>query len=210
MDIIGKIKKNKIIPVAVFSNADDAVAVAEILLASSFDMIEVTLRTMAAFDCIEAINKRFPAMTVGAGSVQSKETLKTAYERGAVFGVAPGLDLEIVEYAKSLGMLFIPGVATPSELNLALRASDVIKVFPAEQLGGPAYLQAISAPFAMKKFFLIPTGGINEKNFQEYMKSGNVIACGMTYIVEKNLVDKKDFKTLEDRIKKFAAELSRS
>jgi len=88
-------------------------------------------------------------MTTGAGSILAMESLKRIIDAGAVFGVAPTLDLELVDYASGRNFLFVPGIATPSELNGALKKCSIIKTFPTAQLGDPEYLRALSAPFAL-------------------------------------------------------------
>ena len=88
------------------------------------------------------------------------------------------MDLELVDYAASRGRAFIPGVATPTELNGALKKCAVIKLFPASTLGGPEYIKAVAAPFRTKDFHLVPTGGVNQDNFLEYLKQDRVISVG--------------------------------
>ena len=197
------LKRNRVIPVAVFNSSDDALRIAEMLLGNSIDVIEITIRTAAALEAIKKVKAAFPEMVVGAGSVLDRENLKKAAEAGAVFGVAPCLDDDVVECAGSLGLPFIPGISTPSELNRALKASSFIKVFPAQQLGGPDYIQSIIAPFRMREFHLMPTGGVNEKNYLSYLGVERVASCGMTYMVDSKLIDKKDFSTIGARMKQI-------
>lgn len=200
-----------ILPIAVFYNKDDACKIGELLLKNSIDILEITLRTEAAFECIKEAIRRFPELTVGAGSVLTKDALKKAVDTGAAFTVGPTLDMEIVEYAMAGGINFTPGVATPSELHTALRSGlDIIKIFPASNLGGPGYIKAVSAPFRTMDFHLIPTGGVNEGNLPEYLKEDRVIACGATYIVKENLIKKGDFIEIENRIKRAGNIVTRS
>lgn len=205
--MIDFIKKVKVVPVAVFDKVEDCLRTAELLLENSFNVLEITLRTESAIKCIEAAVKKFPEMKIGAGSILGLSSLDSARDAGALFGVSPSLDMEIVERAVSLQFPYVPGVATPSEINMALKKCSVIKIFPASQLGGTEYLKAALAPFKMKKFGVIPTGGINEKNYSDYIKTEGVIACGMTYMVDKKLIDAGDFSTLEKRIKEIASGL---
>lgn len=200
-EFVTLLKKNKIIPVCVFDDPKRALKVAELLLKHSIDIIEITIRTDSAYKCIEMVRENFPEAVVGAGSILSVDSLKTAKEVGAFFGVAPCLDPDVVEYALSMNFDFIPGISTPTELNSALKYSNVVKVFPAQDLGGPGYIKSITAPFKLKEFYVVPTGGINEKNYLEYLKLDNVISCGMSCIVDKKLIDEEDYTTLEKRIK---------
>jgi len=201
-DIAKKIKSAGVVPVAVFNRKDDALAVAGLLMENGLPLVEVTLRTEAAYECIEAMASMYPDMLVGAGSVLSPEAMKKAADRGARFGVAPCNDPEVYRAARSMGVPFVPGVATPTELNNALRmGAGLIKIFPASDLGGVGYINALCAPFKMEEFGLIPTGGINEKNIASYYASPRVIACGLSYIVDTALAEKGDLKTLAERIR---------
>ena len=200
-EFLSLLKKNKIIPVCVFDDPQRALKVAELLLKYSIDIIEVTIRTDSAYKCIEMIRKNFPEANVGAGSVLSIDSLNISKDRGACFAVAPCFDQEVVGFASSVNFPFVPGVSTPSELNSALKTCNVVKIFPAESLGGTGYIKAITAPFKLKEFYIVPTGGVNEMNYLEYLKLDNVISCGMSYIVDKKLIDEEDYITLEKRIK---------
>ena len=207
INLIEVLKNNPVIPVAVFGSTDHALKVSELLLENRMSVLEVTLRTDAAFDCIERVSRTFPEMTVGAGSVLSSDSLSKARDKGARFGVAPCLDPEVMERAASLCIPFIPGISTPSELNQALKKCSIIKLFPASHLGGVEYIKALAAPFKMRELYLVPTGGVNDKNYREYLKADRVIACGMTYLVESALMDKGDFETIRGRIQTVAAGL---
>ncbi len=203
MNLSELLNENKIIPVAVFTKVDDCLKTAEFLLNNSVNVLEITLRTEIAFECIKEAGRRFPELVVGSGSVLSKSAMEQAVEAGAKFGVAPGLDVELLEFANLKKIPFVPGISTPSELNQALKSgAGIIKIFPAENLGGPGYIKAITAPFKMKDFLLIPTGGINESNFSDYLKVDKVVACGASYIVDSGLVSKGDFNELSLRIKR--------
>ncbi len=202
MNLKDELGKTRFIPIAVLNDPSKALKMAEVLTAGSMNILEITLRTDAAYKCISEISKKFPGILLGCGSVLSRDALKKAVDAGARFGVAPAFDPEVVDYASSISIPFIPGTATPSELHTALRAGlKIIKVFPASNLGGIEYLNAITAPFKMLDFHIVPTGGINEKNLTDYLKQERVIACGASYIVDSKLIDKGEFNELAERIK---------
>ncbi len=203
--LINILSKIKIVPVAVFDDPDDALRITEILMTNSIGLIEITLRTGSAYKCIEEVAKKYPRIITGAGSVLSKESLKTAFNSGAKFAVSPSLDTELIDHAETVGIPFIPGIATPSELNTALKRSDIVKIFPAGQLGGASYIRSITAPFKMKDFYLMPTGGINETNCKDYLELEKVIACGMSYITDSRLIKNGDFNLIEKRIKNITS-----
>lgn len=191
----------RIIPVAVFSSVNRAVRTAGLLRSYSINVLEITLRTPDAFECIREVRKVYPDMCVGAGSVLTADALQNAVSCGAMFGVSPSLDMSVIAAAKNAGVPFIPGIATPSELLTALNAGcGIIKIFPAAELGGVPYIKAITAPFKMMDFHLIPTGGVDEKNFTSFMAADRVLACGASYPVHSALVDAEKFDDLEKRI----------
>jgi len=196
----------KIIPVCVFDNVESALKTTEILLEKNVDVIEVTLRTESALDCIASIKKEFPASVIGAGSIFDKDGMMHAADCGAVFGVSPCFNEELSEYAIKLRLPFIPGIATPTELSKAVRYSSIIKLFPARDLGGPDYINSITAPFRKFEFDLIPTGGIDNKNYREYLACEKVLACGLTYPVSENLIRGKDYASIKKRIEEIYGE----
>ena len=200
MELREILRKIRIIPVSVFEDVTSALKTAELLVKHKVNVIEITLRTDSAFDCITAVKKEFPSVIIGAGSVLTSDELKLAMDCGAFFAVAPCLDEDIVKYANELKIPFVPGVSTPSELNRALRYSDIIKLFPAQALGGTDYISSITAPFGRLKFDLIPTGGIDNKNFMEYLGCEKVLACGLTYPVAEKLLKDRDYSSIEKRI----------
>jgi len=206
-DLVSILKKNRVIPVAQFDDLQSALKTAELLQKHSINILEITLRTESALESIRGVIKDFPGLLVGAGSILSMDALKGALDAGAAFCVAPGMDLELVDHAASRGTPFIPGVATPTELNTALKKCAVIKLFPASTLGGPEYIKAVAAPFRSKDFHLVPTGGVNQDNFLEYLKQDRVISVGMSYIVDSALIKRGDYAALGERMKKVMSAL---
>lgn len=198
------LQAQRVLPIGVFDDPERVARVAALLMQHGIRIIEVTLRTPAAYRCIEAIRKKVPDIAVGAGSVLSEDAFMTARDAGSQFFVSPCLDEALVSLASRLNVPYIPGVATPTELFNALKWSRIIKIFPVSQLGGPGYLNAIAAPYNTREFNLIPTGGISEKNFAGYLQCDRVIACGMSYPVDRKLLDDGDFTALEKRIDQIA------
>ena len=205
MDFALKLKKNGVITVAVLDTVDDVLALGEILEEAGLNILEVTMRTPVALDCIRAAVKRFPKLIVGAGSVAGISSLKEAMDSGASFAVSAGLDAEVVEEADKLGIPFVPGAATPSELMAALKVCKLIKIFPAALLGGPAYINAISSPFASFEFHLMPTGGVTAENLAAYMGTERVAACGMSWLAERGLIASKNFNAVAERASSVAS-----
>ena len=191
----------KVVPVCLFDNVDSALKTAEVLMKNRVNIIEITLRTEAAFECIEAVVKEFGNMCAGAGSVFTAEQLKKVQGLGALFAVSPCFDEDIVDEAEKTSFPFVPGVATPGELFRAIKRTSVIKLFPAESLGGTEYIKSAFAPFKMFDYSLMPTGGIDNKNFRKYLEIDKVIACGMSYPVSDKLISEGRYDLLDERIK---------
>ncbi|WP_257255181.1 bifunctional 4-hydroxy-2-oxoglutarate aldolase/2-dehydro-3-deoxy-phosphogluconate aldolase [Endozoicomonas sp. SESOKO3] len=142
---------------------------------------EVTLRTECAFDAIRKIKEDFPSVKVGAGTILSQQQAEQAASAGADFGVAPGFNLTVVKKSETLNLPFIPGVATPSEIETAHeKGYKLLKLFPAKVLGGVDYLKALSGPYKDVKF--MPTGGITQETAQDYLDLPNVNCIGGTWM----------------------------
>lgn len=195
---------SRVLPVGVFDSEDRILKVAELLLEHGISTIEITLRSAAALDCLKAVSARFPEMMTGTGSVLNTDDFKRSVDSGARFIVSPSLDMTLVKYAKDKKIIYVPGVATPTELHAALNSGNrLIKIFPASQLGGASYMRAILAPFAMNDFSIIPTGGIDENNIREYLDIPRVVACGASYVVDRTLVNNGQYQELSARIKQI-------
>jgi 2-dehydro-3-deoxyphosphogluconate aldolase / (4S)-4-hydroxy-2-oxoglutarate aldolase len=189
-----RVAAKRIVPVVVLDRAEDAEPLAEALLTGGLDVMEVTFRTAAAEESIRRIAGRFPEMLLGAGTLLTTETVARARAAGATFGLAPGLNDEVVAAAAAAGMAFTPGVMTPSEIDRALRLGcRLLKFFPAENAGGAKMLAAQAAPFAHTGVRFVPTGGISAGNLADYLKLPVVAAVGGSWMVDRKLVAAGDF-----------------
>ena len=192
MNIAEQLKKSGIVPVIVLENVDNSENLAKALLDGGVNVAEVTFRAEGADKVISRMVKAYPDMLVGAGTVLTIEQLDRAKEAGAKFCVAPGLNPAIVKHAQEIGMPFIPGVATATEIEAALSLGiTTVKFFPAEQAGGLSYIKAVSAPYPMMRF--MPTGGINAENITNYLSFPKVIACGGSWIVAAKLLKEENW-----------------
>ena len=184
----------QIIPVITIDNPQHAAPLAETLLNAGLHCAEITFRTEAAVETLRTFAS-FGQFTLGAGTVIDKEQLKAAIEAGADFIVSPGFDPVLVAECLENKVQFIPGCCTPSEIQQAIKNSlSLIKFFPAEAFGGVSALKALSAPYPNVSF--IPTGGITVDNVATYLKLDCVTACGMTEIVNRDLIATSDFDTI--------------
>ena len=120
-NFIQTLKDNPVIPVAVFDDSEKSLKVAELLLQNGISIIEITARTEAAFQCMKAISRKFPEMIIGGGSILSEDSLNSARDSGAQFCVAPCLDEDLLRFSLDENFPFIPGIATPTELNMGTK-----------------------------------------------------------------------------------------
>jgi 2-dehydro-3-deoxyphosphogluconate aldolase/(4S)-4-hydroxy-2-oxoglutarate aldolase len=186
-----------VIPVVAIKDAKDAVSLGQALMSGGLPCAEITFRTAAAADSIQSIAARFPDMLVGAGTVLSVDQAQKAIDGGAKFLVTPGFDADVVAFSLSKGVPIYPGVATPTEINMALNMGlSTLKFFPAEALGGLKTLKAISAPYIQVRF--IPTGGINPQNLPDYLGSPAVFACGGSWLVKKTMIANGEFEPISN------------
>lgn len=185
----GRVLERRVIAVAAIDTPDNAVRLAEALLAGGLDIIEITFRTAAAEQCIAKVREKFPTMLVGAGTVLQPEQLIRAQAAGAQFGVAPGLNERVVQKAAELQMPFMPGVMTPSEVERALSLGcTLLKFFPAQAAGGVKTLKALAGPYAHTGVKFIPLGGIDATNAGEYLAMPIVAAVGGTWLADSKLI----------------------
>ena len=184
--VYNKIGEVGIIPVIKLNRVEEAVPLAQALLAGGIPVAEVTFRTEAAAEGIATIRPEFPQMLGGAGTVLTTEQATAAIDAGAQFVVSPGSNGKIIDKVLDSGVVMIPGVATPTEIEAAMgRGLSVVKFFPAEALGGVAMLKALAGPYPQMKF--VPTGGISAGNMQDYLQQKNVLAVGGSWMVQKDL-----------------------
>ncbi len=181
-----------VIPVIVLQRLEDAVPLAEALLAGGVKVLEVTLRTPVALRCIEAIARALPEALVGAGTVRSVADAQAALDAGSRFAVSPGYTAEIGVACRRIGLPLLPGVATASEV-MAASADGLgfLKFFPAVQAGGLAMLKALGGPFPDIDF--CPTGGISLASAPQFLALPNVRVCGGSWLTPADAVAARDW-----------------
>jgi 2-dehydro-3-deoxyphosphogluconate aldolase/(4S)-4-hydroxy-2-oxoglutarate aldolase len=195
-----EIGKRRIVPVVTIDDAADADALGEALVGGNLPIAEITFRTAAAEASIRTLARR-KDLLVGAGTVLNVDTVKRAFDAGARFIVSPGFNPKVVGYCVENKIPITPGIATPTEIEMALdHGLSVVKFFPAESIGGIKTLKAFSVPYAMIQF--IPTGGIGPENLADYLKVPRVLACGGSWMVARDLLAGKRF----DRVKTLSRE----
>ena len=180
--MIDRLQSLRLIPVVALDRAEDTEPLADSLCAGGLRCAEITLRTDAALDSIQALADR-EEFLIGAGTVHSAEQAKAAVEAGAQFVVTPGFNPRTVMWCQENQVPVFPGIATPTDLELALEHGvETVKFFPAETLGGVNTLKAFSGPYGQIRF--IPTGGIHAGNLADYLALPSVLACGGSWMVK--------------------------
>jgi len=191
-DTLSLASHGPVIPVIVLQNVADAVPLAEALVAGGVRVLEVTLRTPVALQCMEAIAKAVPGAIVGAGTIRSAAYAQAAKNAGCQFAVSPGYSADIGRACREVGLPLLPGVATASEV-MAANADGIffLKFFPAVQAGGIAMLKAFAGPFPDVVF--CPTGGISVQTAPEFLAQPNVKVCGGSWLTPADAVQAKDW-----------------
>jgi 2-dehydro-3-deoxyphosphogluconate aldolase / (4S)-4-hydroxy-2-oxoglutarate aldolase len=199
-----------IVPVVVVDNPEHALPLADALSAGGVPLIEVTFRTQAAAEVIRLIRSNRPDVIVGAGTVISAENLRAAVDAGAQFGVAPGCNPQVVSLATSVGLPFIPGVCTPSEIEIAMSLRcPLLKFFPCEAAGGFPFLNAIATPFRHTGVKFMPSGGITPGNLEKYLASDLVSSVGGTWLAKPDDLAGGRWEAIQQRCQEAIATLRR-
>ncbi len=191
------LNKARVVPVIKINDAAKAPQLARALLAGGMSVIEITFRTGAAAEAIRAISREVPEMTVCAGTVLTPEQAQAALDAGAAGIISPGANPEVVRYCTERDIPVIPGCATPTEVESCMRMGlHLVKLFPAEVVGGVKMLKALAGPYAQMRF--MPTGGISPQNLPDYLALPNVAACGGSWIAPEKLIDNDRFDEISE------------
>jgi 2-dehydro-3-deoxyphosphogluconate aldolase / (4S)-4-hydroxy-2-oxoglutarate aldolase len=186
-EVLAALGRLGLVPVITIDSPQDAAPLAGALLAGGIGCAEITFRTSSAADAIDSIRASCPDLLVGAGTVLTVPQAQHAAHAGAQFIVTPGFDPSVVDWCLEQDLPVIPGVATPTEVSMALtRGLGLLKFFPAEAMGGVPMLKALHAPFARTRF--VPTGGISAANLARYLTLPNVAACGGSWMAQQSMI----------------------
>jgi 2-dehydro-3-deoxyphosphogluconate aldolase / (4S)-4-hydroxy-2-oxoglutarate aldolase len=201
------LRKAPVVPVMVIEDVKQAVPLARALVNGGLPVLEITLRTDAAFDCIKAIIAEVEGAIVGAGTVLTPKQLRDCEKIGCTFAVSPGSTGKLLGEAEDREIALLPGGVTASECMALLEWGYTIqKFFPAEPAGGTSYLASLASPLPQIKF--CPTGGITPELAPTYLKLPNVITIGGSWMAPKNLVAASDWTAIEN-LAREAAKLAR-
>ena len=206
-DTIARISEIGIVPVIVLDDPGLARPLADALAEGGLPCAEVTLRTPRAAEVL-TVMARDPRLVAGAGTVLTVAQVDAAIDAGATYIVTPGYSRDVVRAGQDRGIPVIPGVATPTEIQMALADGiTLVKFFPAEAIGGTRALSAIAAPFPMLRF--IPTGGISPDNLDSYLALPSVAAVGGSWMVSPGLVSGRKWTDIRQLAAEAVAAVAR-
>lgn len=186
-----------VVAVLMVDSEQDAVPLAEALLEGGVRVMELTLRTDAAWGALANILRGAPDMMAGMGTVLTPDQVMRAQGEGAAFAVSPGFNARVVQQALESGLSFAPGIMTPSDIEAALEfGARLLKFFPCEPAGGLPYLKSMAAPYLHLGVRFIPLGGVNEANLSTYLNDPLIAAIGGSWIAPRDLIKDRNWKQI--------------
>jgi 2-dehydro-3-deoxyphosphogluconate aldolase/(4S)-4-hydroxy-2-oxoglutarate aldolase len=176
MKTLNSLLSNKLMALVRMDSKEKGQELADLLVGAGIKVIEITLTTPGAEKIIEKLAKN-KELTLGAGTVRTVKDVKKAENAGAKFIVSPDTNEDVIKASKKLGLISMPGVATASEVAIALdNGADILKLFPASTYG-PSHLKALRDPFPGNLW--CPTGGITLGSVDDWFAAGaNLIGLG--------------------------------
>ncbi|MES2025676.1 MAG: bifunctional 4-hydroxy-2-oxoglutarate aldolase/2-dehydro-3-deoxy-phosphogluconate aldolase [Pseudomonadota bacterium] len=196
MNLLEIMRASPVIPVIAIDDLNHAVPLARALVAGGIRVLEVTLRTQHGLAAIRAIAEQVPEAILGVGTLTRREDFVAARDAGAVFGVSPGLTMELIEGSRASGLPLLPGVMTPSEVMSAREVGFYqLKLFPAVPAGGVGMLNAIAGP--LPDVLFCPTGGISQETAAQFLACKNVACVGGSWLTPKDALAAGDWARVE-------------
>ncbi len=201
--LVARLEELRLIPILTIRDAVHAAPLADALVAGGLPCAEVTLRTADAPKAIQVFREK-REMLVGAGTVLDVDQVKAAVDAGAEFIVSPGFGAKVVGYCLEHGISIAPGIATATDIALALdHGLRVVKFFPAESLGGVRALKALGAAYRMMRF--IPTGGMRPACVRDYLALPQVVACGGSWLAAESLYSDGNYEAVARVVREAVA-----
>src|SRR5579859_5561810 len=207
-ETVAIIREVGIIPAIRVSSADDAHFAVEAVAKGGIPIVEITMTVPGALNVIEHLVKHHSKMVVGAGTVLDLETARKCAEAGAHFMTAPGYDCDIVEFGAKNEVVAIPGALTPTEVVTAWRSgADFVKVFPCAQVGGDAYIRALTR--SLPQIAVVAAGGVNQQNAEDFILAGAMAIGVGSQLIPVEAIERKQAKRIQElalRFSKFVRE----
>jgi 2-dehydro-3-deoxyphosphogluconate aldolase/(4S)-4-hydroxy-2-oxoglutarate aldolase len=202
-EVFNRMVSEGLIPVIRVASAAEAIDVADAIKEGGVTVIEITMSVPGALDTIKDLTRKYrDDIIMGAGTILDPETGRAALLAGAQFLVTPTLNLELIQLAHRYSAVIVPGAMTPTEILTAWNAgADMVKVFPAAQLGGPDYIKALRGP--LPQILYVPTGGVNLQNAGAFIKAGATALGAGGELVDKKAVKEKKFNVITENTRAF-------
>jgi 2-dehydro-3-deoxyphosphogluconate aldolase/(4S)-4-hydroxy-2-oxoglutarate aldolase len=202
--VVERITTTGLIPVIRAQSVEEASAVVDAIQAGGLSILEITMTVPNALKLIEAVACRATGALVGAGTVLDAETARACIAAGARFVVSPSLSLDTIRACREAGVAVLPGALTPTEVVTAWQAgADLVKVFPANAVGGPAYIKALKAP--LPQVGLVPTGGVNLQTAKDFIKAGAAALGVGADLVDLVALRRGEASLITERARQFLA-----
>jgi len=208
--ILSFITEIGIVPVVRTPTAESAIRSIEAIYRGGVRAAEVTMTVPGAIRALEKVADQFgDKLMLGAGTVLDPETARACMLAGAQFFVTPTLKISTIEMAKRYSKVICPGALTPTEVLTAWEAgADVVKVFPANSLGGPKYIKALKGP--LPHIEMIPTGGVNLETAGEFLKAGACAVAVGGELVDAKLIKENRYEEMEQRARQYLEIIARA
>jgi 2-dehydro-3-deoxyphosphogluconate aldolase/(4S)-4-hydroxy-2-oxoglutarate aldolase len=202
-EVFNRMVSEGLIPVIRVTSAQEAIDVSDAIKEGGVSLIEITMSVQGALDAIRELARKYKdEIIMGAGTVLDPETGRAALLAGAQFIVTPTLNLDLIQLAHRYSVVIVPGAATPTEILTAWNAgADMVKIFPAAQLGGPEYIKALKGP--LPQVLYVPTGGVNLQNSGAFIKAGATALGVGGELVDKKAVKEKKFNIITENTRAF-------
>jgi len=207
-EVLAALREGGIVPVIRADSADTALRIVDALVAGGIRTLEITMTVPDAIGAIKAVSDRFgSSVLLGAGTVTSRALAEGSLDAGAEFLVTPCVVPDVIAVAKERGVAVLPGAMTPTEVFTAWSAGgDIVKIFPASNVGGASYLKALKGPFP--QIPLCPTGGVNLQTIGEFVKAGAAAVGVGGELVSKAAIDAGDYGKITELAKQYVSALS--
>ena len=207
-EVLAALREGGIVPVIRADSADTALRIVDALVAGGIRTLEITMTVPDAIGAIKAVAHRFgSSVLLGAGTVTTRALAEGSLDAGAEFLVTPCVVPDVIAVAKERDVAVLPGAMTPTEVFTAWSSGgDIIKIFPASNVGGASYLKALKGPFP--QIPLCPTGGVNLQTIGEFVKAGASAVGVGGELVSKAAIDAGDYGKITELAKQYVAALA--
>jgi 2-dehydro-3-deoxyphosphogluconate aldolase/(4S)-4-hydroxy-2-oxoglutarate aldolase len=202
--VIERLTATGVIPVIRAQSPDEAAAAIAAIQKGGLSVLEITMTVPGAVELIREVAARATDALVGAGTVLDPACARACIDAGARFVVSPALDVATIETCREAGIAVLPGALTPTEVVTAWRAgADLVKVFPANALGGPSYIKSLKAP--LPQIALVPTGGVNLQTARDFIKAGAAALGVGADLVDLQALRRGEAELVTERARQFLA-----